>query len=57
MNVSMKQLRRLVPHFLSPETVQQTGITIPQLRELVAGDYFPKEKQLRLLARHVGLIK
>ena len=48
-------VRRRVEHSLSPTTADVGGLSLEMLQQFVAGTVFPDDRQLLMLARHLGI--
>ena len=51
----LKQVRDRAWMYLSPEVAACAGMTLDQLKQFIAGTYFPTDAQLQALARRMRL--
>ena len=54
-NVNINVLRKLAWHYISPTTADACEMSLHELKQFIANNYTPTERQLQLLTNKMGL--
>jgi hypothetical protein len=55
MSIDAKQVRDRVAHYLNPETATAVGLTLEQLKQVITGTVALSDRQIKILARRMGV--